>query len=213
MSQLDYLLNSHKQLDRMLLQREGEHKAILSAKVELEKQVQLKKQEAELLEKVVAVVQKLTEISRKETLDKVAAIVTTALKEVKDPDLEFRINYRTERNQAAAEFVLYNSKLKMEMDPLQSSGGTLVDIIEFALKVSLLLKWQPQLTRVMVLDEALKHISAIDRPAMAQFVRQVAEKLNIQIILVSHSEELLDHAHKIFKVSHDGYSSIVQMVR
>lgn len=207
MKQLDYLLNSHRQLDRLLLQKEGEHKAILSTKVELEKQVSLKKQEAELLEKVVAVVQKLTEISRKETLEKVAAIVTTALQEVKDPNLSFRINYKTERSQAVAEFVVYNSKLKAEMDPIESCGGTLVDIIEFALKISLLLKWQPQLSRVLILDEALKHVSAVDKPAMAQFVRKVTEKLGIQLILVSHSSELISDAHKVFSVSHDGVQS------
>lgn len=209
MQQLDYLLNSYNRLDRLLLQKEGEHKAVQSVKDRVSKEVTQKKQEADLYEKVVVVVQKLTEISRKETLDKVAAIVTTALQEVKDPDLSFKINYKTERSQAVAEFVIYNSKLKLELDPVQSCGGTLIDIIEFALKVSLLLKWKPQLSKVLILDEAFKFVSAVDRPAMAQFVKQITEKLGIQLILVSHSSELMLDAHKVFSVSHNGIESAI----
>lgn len=211
MSALTDLQTKLHQLDRSLLQREGQYRAILESKTEIESEIQENKKKIELLERVAAVVQKLTEISRKDTLDKVAAIVSTAIQEVKDPNLSFKINYKLERNQAVADFMVYNKKLKAEMDIFESCGGTIADIVEFTLKVSLLLKWQPKLARVLVMDEQLKHISAVDKPAMARFVRQVSERLGIQIILVSHSAEFISSAHKVFSVSHNGTKSIVEV--
>lgn len=210
MSVLQDLQTRCTQLDRLLLQKEGQQQVFEQTRSALQQAIQETQVRAELLEKVVAVVQKLTEISRKETLDKVANIVTMALQEVKGSHLSFRINYRTRRGQAIADFVVYNSKLKSEMGIFESCGGTLVDIIEFALKVSLLLKWHPKLGKVLVLDEQFKHIAPEDLPAMARFVRRITEQLGLQIILVSHSSELAADAHKVFSVSNDGVASTVR---
>lgn len=210
--QLSNLQSRFSQLDRKLTLKEGEHTAILQHKQQLEKQIDDHRHNIVLSEKVGIVVQKLTELSRKETLDKVAAIVTTALQDVKDPNLSFKINYKIERGQSVAEFVIYNSKLGQEMGIMESCGGTIADIVEFALKVSLLLKWQPQLAKIFILDEAFKHVSPEDRPKLANFVKLLSEKLELQIILVSHSPEVTQDAHKVFYVTHDGTKSEVNGV-
>lgn len=207
---LSNLLDKYNQLDRSLLQKEGEFKALLSVESQLRGQIGTKKSEAQLYEKAGVVAEKLTELSRKDTLDKVAAIATTALQEVKDPNLEFKIQYKRERNQAVAEFIVYDSQLKQDMSLEMSCGGTIVDIVELPLKVSLLLKWRPELARLLVLDESFKQIATEDRPKFAQFMRQLAEKLDLQIILVTHSTELASQAHKVFKVSKDGTESQIQ---
>lgn len=206
---LNLLLAKFNQLDRALLQQEGERKALLSVQDQLSAQLTQERNKIILYEKVGVVVQKLTEISRRDTLDKVASIVSVALQEIKDPTLTFKINYKVERNQAIAEFLIHDSKLQRDMDPLQSCGGTLIDLIELPLKVSLLLKWSPQLAKVLILDESFKFVSTADRPKLASFIRQLAENLGLQIILITHSPEVASTAHQVFKVVHDGTQSKV----
>lgn len=208
---LNLLLSKVTQLDRFILQKQGEHRSLLSLRDNLTTQVETESQKAVLFEKVSLVVQKLSELSRVETLDKVATIVTVALQDIKDPSLSFKINYTVERGQPVADFVIHDSKLQMDLDIMNSCGGTLADLVELPLKVSLLLKWQPRLAKILILDESFKHVSAADRPALANFIRQLSEKLGLQIILVTHSTELASHAHRVFSVHHNGKSSEVKL--
>jgi DNA repair exonuclease SbcCD ATPase subunit len=203
------LLDNFNRVDRFVLQKEGENKAFLEQKKQLESHVISKKDEIILCEKVSLLVQKLTELSRKETLEKIATIVTKALQDVKDPTLEFKINYKMERNQSIAEFAILDNKLKTELDIFDSCGGTIADLVEFALKISLLLKWQPQLSKILILDESFKFVSIQDRYKLGKFIQELSNKLGIQIILISHSQELIEFADKVYRVEHDGTQSLV----
>lgn len=208
-SLLNQLLNKYQDFDRTLLRQEGEYSSLVQRQQKLDQEIKSQKERIDVYEKALIVTQKLTELSRQETFDKIASIITTALQDIKDPTLTFKINYKLERNQPTTEFVVFNTKYKTEMDVMASCGGTIVDLVEFPLKVSLLLKWQPQLSRILVLDESFKHVAAVDRFALANFIHQLSERLGLQIILVSHSDELTAHAHRVFKVSHDGTKSNV----
>lgn len=207
------LTDKFHQLDRALLKKEGEYSALAQSRQGLEDSIEKSRVTVQVYDQAQLVVQKLTELARQDTLDKIAAIVTKALQDVKDPTLEFRINYKLERNQPTVEFKVYDTKLQREMDLILSCGGTLVDIVEFPLKVSLLLKWHPTLAKVLVLDESMKHVATADRPKLASFIRRLSEKLGLQIILITHSTELAASAHKVFQVTHDGTKSEVQVER
>lgn len=210
-TQLDLtsLVTQFTKLDRLLLQREGEYKALNSMKTRLRAEIDHEKAQAALYEKTTIVVQKLTELSRQENLDKIAAIVTKAIQDVKDPTLSFRINYKVERNQPAVDFVIFNSRFNVEQNIKLSCGGTLEDLAEFPLRVSLLLKWRPKLGQLLIFDEAFTQVSKQDRPAFASFIRQLSEELNLQIILITHSTDLVSYAHKVLKVEHDGQKSSI----
>lgn len=207
------LVDQFSRLDRDLLKKEGECQAVLGRQVQLQQDLTDSKSTVVIYDKSQVVLQKLTEIARRDTLDKIAGIVTTAVQEIKDPTLSFRINYKLERNQPVAEFVIYDSKLDKEMGLLTSCGGTIVDIVELLTKASLVLKWTPTLSKVLILDETFKHISTNDRAKLGNFIKQLTEKLGLQIILVTHSTELLPYAHKAFQVSHNGQTSLVELQR
>jgi len=161
---------------------------------ELEKQI-------DNLTKASLFLQTLSDTTRQNTIDKISTIVTDALQKVKDPNLEFKMLLTTERNQLDVKFVVLDKVTKHEYDILNSCGGSIADIVTFPLRTSLLLKWDPKLSRILILDEAFKYVSVQDQESLGDFVRQLAEKLNLQIILVSHSEKISAQAHKIFQVT------------
>ena len=88
-------------------------------------------------------------------------------------------------------------------DAVQSMGGGLCDLISLSLRISLLVKWSPKLSKILVLDEIGKHISVKDQELLAEFVRKISEVLGVQFIWISHSEVLEKSASKVFQVTKD----------
>lgn len=209
--QLGSLSNDYDQLNRVVTQKEGESLFVSRQKEQVELNLKQNKEKIILIDKTIAFAQKFTELSRRETLDKMSFLVTTALQEIKDKNLSFKVNYDKKRNQAVADFLIHSDLLNKDMGIMESCGGTIFDLCEVVLRISLLLKWKPSLSRIFILDESFKHVSPQDRPKLAQFIHELSEKLGLQIILISHSQEITEGAHKVFKVSYDGIKSTVMV--
>jgi len=156
--------------------------------------------EIEWITKGVGFLQTLSDLTRQQILDRIGNIVTDALQRVKDPNLTFRMNLTMERNQVDLKFTIYDAVTKMEYDILKSRGGTLAHIVGFPLRISLLVKWNPSLSRILILDEDFYALHEDDQEPMAEFIRQISEKLNVQIISVSHDPTIAKRAHRIFQV-------------
>ncbi len=154
--------------------------------------------------------QTLSDVTRQQIIDRISNIVTDALQKIKDPNLEFKMILSTGRNQIDVAFIVKEKDTGHELDIIHSSGGTIADLITFPLKVSLLLKWSPQLSRLMLMDEQFKFVAAPDREPLAEFIRQISEKLNLQILLVTHMTELTERAHKVFSVTKKGSKSMIE---
>lgn len=154
--------------------------------------------------------QTLSDVTRQQIIDRISSIVTDALQKIKDPNLIFKMKLSTGRNQVDVSFVVVEKDTGHELDILHSSGGTIADLITFPLKVSLLLKWSPQLSRLLLMDEQFKFVAVQDREALAEFIRQISEKLNLQTLLVTHMPELAARAHKVFGVTKRGNRSIIE---
>jgi DNA repair ATPase RecN len=167
--------------------------------------------EFENLSKASIFLQTLSDTTRQQILDKISSIVTDALQKIKDKNLTFRMDLSTSGNQVDLKFIVHDKVLQMDQDILQSAGGTIADIVTFPLRVSLLLKWDPELSRVLIMDENLKFVSVKDQEPVSDFVRQLTEQLNLQVILVTHSETISSKAHRVFQVSKsDGVSAVTE---
>ena len=167
-------------------------------------------QTADKLTKTSQFLQTLSDVTRQQIIDRISTIVTDALQKIKDPNLTFKMVLSTGRNQVDVSFVVVEKDTGKELDIIHSSGGTIADLITFPLKVSLLLKWSPQLSRLMLMDEQFKFVAAQDREALAEFIRQISEKLNLQILLVTHMPELTARAHRVFGVTKKGSKSLIE---
>ena len=153
--------------------------------------------------------QSLSDQTRLQVLDKISGIVTEALQTVKDKNLVFTMQLVTKANQPTLEMGILDKLSGQTYDVLTSFGGGICDIVSLALRVALLVKWQPSLSRVLILDEACKHVAQKDQELLAVFVRKLSEALNCQFIWISHSDILQQAAHKIFEVTkHDGLSTV-----
>ena len=119
----------------------------------------------------------------------VAGIVTRCLKTVfgEDDAYQFHIHFKGSRGKTEARFVLCRDG--NEIDPMEAAGGGVVDVCSFALRLVALILTKPAKRRLLCLDEPFRFVSHEFRPAIAELVKELAEELNVQFILVTHSSE------------------------
>jgi hypothetical protein len=152
--------------------------------------------------------QSLSDQTRLQVLDRISGIVTEALQTVKDKNLVFTMQIVTKANQPTLEMGILDKLSGQTYDIITSFGGGICDIVSLALRVALLVKWQPSLSRILILDEACKHVAVKDQELLSTFVRKLSEALGVQFIWISHSDILQQAAHKIFEVTkNDGLST------
>ena len=119
-----------------------------------------------------------------------AAVVTRALEAV-GYDYEFRFRFERKRGKTEAKPVFVRDG--QEIDPLRGSGLGPVDVAAFALRVAAVVFQRPARRRLVVLDEPFKHVSARGgyRARVRAMVEAVSKETGVQIIMVSHADELV----------------------
>lgn len=161
------------------------------------------------LAKASLFLQSLSDTTRIQVLDRISGIVSECLQVVKDPNLEFKMVLQTKANQPVLEMWVRDRTTDQLYDAVQSMGGGLCDLISLSLRISLLVKWSPALSRILVLDEIGKFVSVKDQELLAEFVKRLSLALNIQFVWISHSNVLEKSASKVFEVTKIGEVSHV----
>lgn len=141
---------------------------------------------------------------------RISQLVTLAMESVFKEPYKFHIEFETARGKTSAEiqFLLGEDAVS----PLDAAGGGVCDVAALALQFSLF-TLSTGLRPVMILDEPLKWLKGGDLPVKgAKLLHELSHKLDIQIIMVSHSPELIEHADKVFRVIKKNGISVVRQV-
>ena len=155
-------------------------------------------QETELsdCQKARAIVQKVAEDCQKKIEFQISNLVSLALASVFPDPYEFKVSFVQRRNRTECDLLFV--KNDEECEPLTAAGGGVVDIASFALRVAI---WSLKKTRpTFILDEPAKFVSVDLQSKVSAMLKELSEKLKIQIIMVSHLPEIVWSADKIFRV-------------
>jgi len=117
-----------------------------------------------------------------------------------------------------AEFVERRNKTECDLyfqrdadfvDPLSASGGGAVDVAAFALRVASWAMQNPKSNNVLLLDEPFRYLSVNLLSKASAMLQQISQKLELQIIMVTHSPELVEMADIVFEVNLKNKESII----
>ena len=122
-------------------------------------------------------------------------IITFALQHILGADYEFYMEFDRRGNLQTVDFNVKSKDLSEPFDPLDTSGGGVVDIVSLALRVALLELQKPRVEGPLVLDESFKHLSRQNLSRAGEFLSRMSERMNRQIIMVSHKSELVDECN------------------
>ena len=83
--------------------------------------------------------------------------------------------------------------------PFDASGGGAVDVATSALRFSI---WSLGKSRnVIGLDEPFRFLSRDLQPKAAEMLKEISHRLDLQMIMITHSPDLIEGADKIFRTS------------
>ena len=121
-------------------------------------------------------------------------IVTNAVQYVIGKDYRFVAEFVERRGTSECDMYLeYNGHRR---DILGSTGGGVADVCSFALKVAYLLLSPNE--RCLILDEVSRHINDVgQRERFAETVLELCRKFDMQIILLTGVDELVEIADKV----------------
>lgn len=156
------------------------------------------------LQKAREIVRKVAVQTQSQLSYNISEISTLAIESVitKDP-YKLVIDFVERRNKTECDIMFEREGNKI--DPYSAGGGA-IDIAAFALRVSSWTMKRPQFDNVLILDEPFKHLKGSEaNTRMLQMVKEISEKLGLQIIMVSDErvdrEITLEVADRLFEVS------------
>jgi ABC-type branched-subunit amino acid transport system ATPase component len=88
----------------------------------------------------------------------------------------------------------------VETSVLDARGGGMAAVAGFVLRLVVLLL-TPGARRFLALDESFAHVSASYEPRVAEFLREVADKAGVQVLLITHSTAFSDLADARYRLT------------
>jgi DNA repair exonuclease SbcCD ATPase subunit len=155
----------------------------------------------ELHEKVLGVLTSVGEARQESAQRQVEGLVTRALQAIFDENLSFHLVPSVKANRAEIDFVLRSRYGDAEVDTpvLEARGGGMAAVVGFVLRLVVLLL-TPGARRVLFLDESFGMVSKSYEPRVADFLREVADKAGVQIVLITHSDAYSDAADQKYEL-------------
>ena len=183
--------------ESIIEQKKGElnllNKDLLTNKEKLE---QLNKK-LPSIEKAQALLQTIAQDTQNQLKFHIQDIVDTGLDTCFPGQYVCKIDFISKRNKTECEIYLLDDDGN-RVNPLDDNGGGLSDIVSFSLRMA---SWAISSTdNLIVLDEPFKFLSKELRPLAGNLLKELSNKLNLQILMVTHDEEMIDIADKIFVV-------------
>lgn len=150
---------------------------------------------AQDLEDMVAVrneLQKLVMHCQNTCTEAISAVVTRCLEAVFGASkYKFTLVFEEKRNQTEARCSLVDAAGN-EYDPLCGTGGGILDVVTFGLRIACLMLQKPAARKVLILDEPFRFVSKEYRANIMTLLKTLAQETGTQVIMVTHFTEFVD---------------------
>lgn len=155
-----------------------------------------------LLEEAQAFLQKIAQETQEQLKFQIEDIVNLALETCFPGEYTFEVKFEILRGKTEAELVFLDQKTGRQVDPMEASGGGVVDLTTFALRIACFALEQGT-DNVIVLDEPMKFVSKDLLDRLCEIIKILSKKMNLQIIMVTHENKFIEISDKIFEVKKD----------
>lgn len=133
------------------------------------------------VEELTLVVQKAARDTQDQLRVRIEDVVQTSLDAVFPNTYTFKTEFVARRGRT--ELDMWLDKDGARMDPLDSNGGGVVDVISLALRVCCLT--MSKFDRVLLLDEPFPRIRGTARQRLGEVLTLISHRLGIQVIMVA----------------------------
>lgn len=164
------------------------------------KDLQAKKKAAEKREIAAMTAKEIViETARKTQLNigrRISELANLALAAVFEKPYKVEIEFIERRGQTEADIFFVRDDVRI--DPMTASGGGALDIASFALRLAV---WSIGKSRpLFILDEPFRNLSLDLQEKAGLMLKELSEKMGIQVIMVSHNPEIISGADKVIRL-------------
>lgn len=179
---MNQVANHRKWLDSLLADYDHTRRQVVQER----KNLQAAREQLDAARAAQKLLQTVAEGVQASAHQQIASVVTRCLEAVfGDEAYEFKIRFVQKRGKTEAELLFLRDGLELD-DPLNSSGGGVVDVASFALRLVCLMLERPKKRRLLVLDEPFRFLSKDYRPRIRQLLLELSKELSVQMIFVTH---------------------------
>ena len=180
----------------------------------LKETVELKKEsekKLKLVEQAQVFLQTVAQNTQEKLKFQIEDIVNLALESVFPNEYEFKIDFNVSRGKTDAELIFLDKRTGQNIDPMEASGGGVIDLTCFALRIS---AWALEngTDNLIILDEPFKFVSRDLQERAGEILKTLSEKMKLQILMVTHIPEFIEVADKVFEVKKNekGISKVIE---
>lgn len=144
------------------------------------------------------ILQALEEKWRGSAGNALANIVSHGLSVVFGGSYELNIDSKVARGVASTDLTLTVNGLRSRIK--NAHGGSVLNVLSFLFHTILTTSSKPRLRPILVLDEPFSHVSAGFRSQVCALLRELCHRLGLQMLIVTHEEELIEAADTAYLV-------------
>lgn len=130
-----------------------------------------------------------------EVIENFQNVISGALKDIFDNSYEFKFELSKKSKMVSCNFLLHTSEYPGFIDIAMTHGRSVKEVIGVILRL-LVIHIDSNSNKTLILDEPFGGLEPDRQIVAAEFLKKVAEKLNIQLIIVTQDEEYLRIADK-----------------
>ena len=161
------------------------------------------KDEYKVNERVLDVLKKYSLVKEQVLREKIDNIITRGLRLVFGEGYRSKLEFGISRGQAVTKTKLVTSigDIEFEADVASAHGGGITNFCAVLYKLLVLALVKPRQRQVLFLDESLKNLSQEYLEPAGRFLKEISEKLGIQLVIITHKKELTEIADRIYEFS------------
>lgn len=151
--------------------------------------------------KAVELLNMTQKVTRNVVCNAFETLVSQALQYIFESDqYKFQLEFGRRGNLQELNFTVKKPNIEEVLDPMDTSGGGVMDIISLTLRVVLMEVSQPKIEGPLILDESLKHLSSDYLSNAYKFLEEMNQKTNRQIILITHQQSIIENAQNLIEI-------------
>lgn len=160
-----------------------------------------------------AVLKEYAKLSESFLRERVDGIVTAGMRAIfEDDTIECRLDFSIKRGQATVEPIMItrNGKAERNNRIADADSGGMANVAAFLYKIVALRLMTPRRRQILFADEPFRNLSRGRLQAAGVFVREIAKRLGIQVVMVTHQPEHIECGDAVYTFKNEQGQTVVE---
>ena len=200
-----------------LEQQKGKREQIRSTITELNEQLVVLEQNRNRHEQAHKIIETVGLATQQQLSINISDIASLAMNAIYDDPYTLSVEFIKRREQIECDLTFSRGDVS-NIEPMASSGGGVIDVVAFALRVASWSMQIPHSINTLILDEPFLHVKGVDaNRRILELLHTISQKLNLQIIMIADEriprEDLIEHSDRAFEVTKKNGEALVTQIQ